>query len=166
MTPGLERLAMVIEEHEDLAEKAEAELKRVKQELLNYQIELASQMDEKGVTEFKVRRPDGTEFKVSVKDDFRVTMPADRHRAIEWLEANNLGNILKKTVTVSLGRGADPSPLQNALRALGLPFDAKDDVPWNTLTKCMKELLEEGRDFDRSCFNVFEQRVAKVKHSK
>lgn len=159
MTEGMERLAAVIEEHEELVENAEKQLKRVKEELLNYQIELAAQMDEKGITTFTTSNG----RKISVKDELRVTLLGeDRKRSTDWLEANGLGGILKKQITVSLGRGSSSSPLEEAIRALGLPFDKKDDVPWNTLSKCMRELLEEGRDFDRSCFNVFEQRMAKV----
>jgi len=164
MTEGMERLAAVIIESERAVDQAERDLASAKKQLLNYQMELAAQMDEKGVTTFTMS--DGS--KISVKDELRVTLLGeDRKRSTDALEAMGLGGILKKEVKVSLGRGSDPSPLQNAIRALGLPFEEKDDVPWNTLSKCIREYLEEeNHDFDRSCFNVFEARMAKVSKPK
>jgi hypothetical protein len=163
MTEGMERLAAVIVESEAEVERAEKALADAKRQLLNYQIELAAQMDEKGVSTFTLA--DGS--KITAVDELRVTLLKDRKKSTDALEAMGLGNILKKEVKVSLGRGADPSPLKDALRALSLPFEEKDDVPWNTLSKCLKEYeAEEGKEFDRSCFNVFEARLAKVTKSR
>lgn len=167
MTEGMERIAAAVIEAQKEVDLVEKALKKQKEELLELQMELAQQMDEKGITEFKVKNSDGSVTIIKIKDDVRGSMPAEpekRRAAAEELRAKGYGNILKPILTVSLGGGVEPShPLYGLLRSSGLPFEQKDDVHPATLSKLFRELMDEGLELDWDKFNFYQKRVATVK---
>jgi hypothetical protein len=154
-------MAAMIEEAEKWVDQYEQQLKKAKEELLKRQIELAEAMADAQCESFVST----SGLKVSVKNEFRVTLREDRGPGIAALEAGGWGGIVKNKVTVNLGRGDDIAPLKNHLLSLGLTPEIKPDVPWQTLTKLAKEIEEEGKEFPREHFNVLDRVVAKVKRA-
>ena len=104
-------------------------------------------LQEQGLQEIKLA--DGS--KVSVKKEFRATLPKDdlrRESAYQWLRDQGLGDIIKNNVTVSFGRGEDnkANQLMDLAVANGFTPQQKSDVAWNTLTALYEERVKAGLD--------------------
>ncbi len=102
---------------------------------------------EQGLSEIKLA--DGS--KVSVKKEFRATVPKDdtkRESALQWLRDQGLGDIIKNNVSVSFGKGEDDKAerLLNLAAENGFEPQQKSDVAWNTLTALYQERVEAGLD--------------------
>lgn len=112
--------------------------------------------------------------RVSVKRAIRASVPAAkddptrRARALEWLVANGHGGVVKNLVEVDLPRGSETAAANLAAELLGrgLAASHERDVHAGTLSKLVRELLEEGRSVDTTLINVFDQRVASIKRPK
>ena len=102
---------------------------------------------EQGLSEIKLA--DGS--KVSVKKEFRATVPKDdtkRENALQWLRDQGLGDIIKNNVSVSFGKGEDDKAkrLLDLAAENGYEPQQKSDVAWNTLTALYRERVEAGLD--------------------
>ena len=118
---------------------------------------------EQGLTEIKLS--DGS--KVSVKREYRATVPADevkREAALQWLRDQKLGDIIKNNVSVSFGKGEDDKAEQllNLAAENGFEPQQKSDVSWNTLTALYRERVEAGLDMPSDCFSLWIKDKTKI----
>jgi len=79
-----------------------------------------------------------------------------RQRAFDWIAARDPDtkgpgprggdnpDIIKTVITIELGRGERElaQKVEAGLRKQGIPFSTRLDVPWNTLTAFVRELVE------------------------
>ena len=118
---------------------------------------------EQGLTEIKLS--DGS--KVSVKREYRATVPADevkREAALQWLRDQKLGDIIKNNVSVSFGSGEDDKAEQllNLAAENGFQPQQKSDVAWNTLSALYREREQAGLDTPSECFNLWIKDKTKI----
>lgn len=114
------------------------------------------------------------EFKIddrttlSVKEEIRASIAGDkRDPAIQWLDKNEYGHIVKRQVIVEFPRGSNVEEFLKKLDGLisGQPASVKTNFTVHpaTLVSWVKEQLKEGVDLPSETFGIFRQRVAKVK---
>ena len=113
-------------------------------------------LSEQGLSEIKLS--DGS--KVSVKKEYRATVPQDEERkgaALQWLRDNGLGDIIKNNVSVSFGKGEDDKAEQllNLAAENGFQPQQKSDVAWNTLTALYRERDQAGLEMPTECFSLW-----------
>ena len=113
-------------------------------------------LSEQGLSEIKLS--DGS--KVSVKKEYRATVPQDEERkgaALQWLRDNGLGDIIKNNVSVSFGKGEDDKAEQllNLAAENGFQPQQKSDVAWNTLTAIYRERDQAGLEMPSECFSLW-----------
>jgi hypothetical protein len=118
---------------------------------------------EQGLSEIKLA--DGS--KVSVKKEFRATVPKDdikRESALQWLRDQGLGDIIKNNVTVSFGKGEDDKAEQLLQLAADNGFEPqqKSDVAWNTLSALYQERIEAGLDMPSDSFSLWIKDKTKI----
>ncbi len=118
---------------------------------------------EQGLKEIKLS--DGS--KVSVKKEFRATVPKDylkREAALQWLRDQGLGDIIKNDVTVSFGKGEDDKAEQLLRLAADNGFEPqqKSDVAWNTLSALYQERVEAGLDMPSDSFSLWIKDKTKI----
>jgi len=118
---------------------------------------------EQGLAEIKLA--DGS--KVSVKKEFRATVPKDdvkREAALQWLRTNGLGDIIKNNVSVTFGKGEDDKAKQllDLAAENGYEPQQKSDVSWNTLTALYRERVEAGLDMPSDCFSLWIKDKTKI----
>jgi hypothetical protein len=111
---------------------------------------------EQGLSEIKLA--DGS--KVSVKKEFRCTLPKDqvkREQAYEWLRNEKLGDIIKNNVFVTFGKGEDDKAKSLIDLAVenGYEPSQKSDVAWNTLTALYEERVKAGLDMPSDVFSLW-----------
>ena len=118
---------------------------------------------EQGLSEIKLA--DGS--KVSVRKEFRATVPKDelrREQALQWLRDQGLGDIIKNNVTVSFGKGEDDKAEQllNLAADNGFEPQQKSDVAWNTLTALYQERVQSGLDMPSESFSLWIKDKTKI----
>ena len=118
---------------------------------------------EQGLSEIKLA--DGS--KVSVKQEFRCTLPKDdvkREQAYEWLRNEKLGDIIKNNVFVTFGKGEDDKAKSLIDLAVenGYEPNQKSDVAWNTLTALYEERVKAGLDMPSDVFSLWIKDKTKI----
>ena len=118
---------------------------------------------EQGLSEIKLA--DGS--KVSVKKEFRCTLPKDeakRQAAYEWLRNEKLGDIIKNNIFVTFGKGEDDKAKQllDLAAENGFEPQQKSDVAWMTLTALFRERIEAGLDMPSDVFNTWIKDKTKI----
>lgn len=164
------------------AERLEEQLEAVKAKLSRVRDNLLPQaMIDAGMTDFKLV----TGWRIEIKDHYQCgqldDQPpkdekdeekkrplAERLAALEWLETNAAGDIVRRVVSVSLG--ADAVDLAEEIIALirhhpkgnQLQIDHRRTVPWNTLSSYAKGQLTTGHDIPLDVLGVTVRRSAKI----
>ena len=118
---------------------------------------------EQGLSEIKLA--DGS--KVSVKKEFRCTLPKDPDRrlaAYKWLRDQGLGDIIKNNVFVTFGKGEDNKAQQllDLAAENGFEPEQKSDVAWATLTALFRERIEAGLDMPSDVFSTWIKDKTKI----
>jgi len=153
---------------EDDIEELEEKLKMKKEEADQISSRVIPELlAEQGLSEIKLA--DGS--KVSVKKEFRATLPKDdlrRESAYQWLRDQGLGDIIKNNVTVSFGRGEDnkANQLMDLAVANGFTPQQKSDVAWNTLTALYEERVKAGLDMPSDVFSLWIKDKTKISRKK
>lgn len=101
---------------------------------------------------------------VQMKNVVRASIPlARRGEAMEWLEQNGHGAMIKREVSVSFGRDQQDEA-KKLMNDLSGEYDVKADsrVESSTLRAWVAEQLEAGNEVPQDLFGVFQQRQAKV----
>ena len=157
-----------LKEKEDEIAELEDKLKAKKAEADDISARVIPELlQEQGLQEIKLA--DGS--KVSVKKEFRATLPKDdlrRESAYQWLRDQGLGDIIKNNVTVSFGRGEDNKAQQllDLAVANGFQPQQKSDVAWNTLTALYEERVKAGLDMPSDVFSLWIKDKTKISRKK
>ena len=157
-----------LKEKEDEIAELEGKLKAKKAEADDISSRVIPELlQEQGLQEIKLS--DGS--KVSVKKEFRATLPKDdlrRESAYQWLRDQGLGDIIKNNVTVSFGRGEDNKAQQllDLAVANGFQPQQKSDVAWNTLTALYEERVKAGLDMPSDVFSLWIKDKTKISRKK
>jgi len=149
---------------EDEIAAIEEQLKKKKEEADHISSKVIPELlAEQGLSEIKLA--DGS--KVSVKQEFRCTLPKDetkRAQAYEWLRNEKLGDIIKNNVFVTFGKGEDDKAksLIDLAVANGYEPSQKSDVAWNTLTALYEERVKAGLDMPSDVFHLWIKDKTKI----
>ena len=159
---------VLLKKKEDEVAELEEKLKAKKEERDDIITRVIPELlAEQGLQEIKLA--DGS--KVSVKKEFRATLPKDeirREAAYQWLRDQNLGDIIKNNVTVSFGKGEDnkANQLVDLAVANGFTPQQKSDVAWNTLTALYEERVKAGLDMPSDVFSLWIKDKTKISRKK
>ena len=159
---------VLLKEKEDEIAELEDKLKAKKAEADDIGSRVIPELlSEQGLSEIKLA--DGS--KVSVKKEFRATLPKDdltREAAYQWLRDQNLGDIIKNNVSVSFGKGEDnkANQLMDLAVANGFTPQQKSDVAWNTLTALYEERVKAGLDMPSDVFHLWIKDKTKISRKK
>ena len=159
---------VLLKKKEDEVAELEEKLKAKKNERDDISSRVIPELlQEQGLSEIKLA--DGS--KVSVKKEFRATLPKDdltREAAYQWLRDQNLGDIIKNNVTVSFGKGEDnkANQLVDLAVANGFTPQQKSDVAWNTLTALYEERVKAGLDMPSDVFHLWIKDKTKISRKK
>ena len=149
---------------EDDIAAIEEQLKKKKEEADHISSKVIPELlAEQGLSEIKLA--DGS--KVSVKQEFRCTLPKDdvkREQAYEWLRNEKLGDIIKNNVFVTFGKGEDDKAKSLIDLAVenGYEPNQKSDVAWNTLTALYEERVKAGLDMPSDVFSLWIKDKTKI----
>ena len=155
---------VLLKKKEDEVAALEEKLKAKKEERDDISSRVIPELlAEQGLQEIKLA--DGS--KVSVKKEFRATLPKDeirREAAYQWLRDQNLGDIIKNNVTVSFGKGEDNKAKQllDLAQENGFEPQQKSDVAWMTLTALFRERIESGLDMPSDIFSTWIKDKTKI----
>jgi len=111
-------------------------------------------MQENGVD--TVGLPDGTKITLSKYYNFKK-----KEMAIDWLYRNGFADIVKNDISV--GSGAIPEEIINALDKTGVEYDIKQDVHPQTLKAALSRYIENGGSLPQDAFEYSIFVKAKVK---
>ena len=159
---------VLLKKKEDEVAELEEKLKAKKNERDDISSRVIPELlQEQGLSEIKLA--DGS--KVSVKKEFRATLPKDdltREAAYQWLRDQNLGDIIKNNVTVSFGKGEDnkANQLVDLAVANGFTPQQKSDVAWNTLTALYEERVKAGLAMPSDVFHLWIKDKTKISRKK
>ncbi len=155
----------------DELQKAEWLVKEKEQELAEAKIAVTD-IAEKRIPE----ATDGLEGKfelsdgrtLTVKEDIRSSIAGEKRvPAIQWLDDNEYGHIVKRELVFQFAKGDTErfEAFQKHIKKLKLPLVMKEQfsVHHATLNAWVKEQLKDGVDLPKETFGIFRQRVAKVK---
>jgi hypothetical protein len=159
---SLSEQVMKLRDLEDLIEKKELELKKIKSdlEILSGEV-IPTMMQEMNIKTMKLA--DGSA--VEVKPVYGASISTDRkEEAYNWLRSNGLGDLIKNEVTVSFGRNEDNKAIAYATLAQGQGFEPiqKLKVEPMTLKALVRERLESGQEMPSDLFNVFAGNRTKI----
>jgi hypothetical protein len=139
-------------------ERIETELTRAKAALRDVQEHrLPEAMEEVGLTEFKTEG--GLKIKVTKKVRTSIN-ERNRAAAMAWLREHGHSTLIKRSLTVLAADDAQGDELVKMLD----DYDVSDKatVPWQTLDRFVREMLEDGEDIPQETFGVYHQQKAKV----
>lgn len=144
--------------------------------------QLPSMLEEMGVSELPLA--DG--YIISIKDIIEANIPSEsaiskekdpevRQEKIDrraechaWLRANNSGAIIKKQLSVDLGKVSDEivQQVKEAILEAGFNPEQTEAVHNATLKKLLKEKMEKGDDVPFDTFSIFAGKKASIKPPK
>jgi len=131
-----------------------------KQELAKVsEMDIPDLMDEIGIDEFRLSN--GVRLTVSPYFTGKITTP----QALEWLEDNDYGDLIKGQVSIPYPKGFDQAQLKAIVmmaEQLGLRADNREEVHHSTLKAWIKEMVTKGVEFPRELFNVYVGRKTKL----
>ncbi len=145
-------------------ERLESQLKdaRERQRVI-LEDELPKAMDDLGTDEFNIPE---LKVKIKVRDKVFASVTADRRDlAMDWLEQNQAGDIIKREVAVAFGvkQMKDAEALRDRLRAEGLDCQCERNVHPSTLKAFVTRKVERGEDIPHDLFGVRVVRAAEFK---
>jgi len=143
----------------------ENQIKSKKAELQQANDSIVQLMEQRGVKEIKLMNGDA----VSFKPFFRGSITKDNETdAFEWLENNNLGDIIKNIVSIRFGKGDNEvaTDLLQDLEKQGLSPDQKRKVEPMTLNALIGEQINDGKAFPLELFSVYMGNQVKIKRGK
>lgn len=150
------RLEEEIKKQEEELKNTKAELHRVRTQVLPNMIQSAG-LSAVPLESGLIIRPEPF---------YSCTIQKDRAAgALQWLRDNGHGDIIKNQVVLSFGSGRDEEAEKWVERAKKkeVPYDQKESVHPQTLTKFLKTTAEEGGTLPEELFNTFIGTVTKVK---
>lgn len=148
-------------------EQLESQLKEKREALARIEeVDLPDLMLSLGLRDFTM--VDGA--KIKIEDVVRASISvSNRGEAFDWLTSNGHGDLIKKTVAVSLGREAPAehiTMLQDMATGLGYSTAVTDKVEPSTLSAFVRGQLAEGANIPMELFGVYQGRKAVIKQKK
>lgn len=149
---------------EDWIERQEERLKEGKKKLAKITSEeLPEAMRQAGVKEFTLSN--GAELKLDTKVRANITK-ANEADAYGWLRENGGADIIRQKFDLSFGANEDAQAEDFAakLEELGLDYNQKLNVPWNSLDafiRCEIAENDHGDDWEKM-FGVYRQTSVKI----
>jgi len=115
-------------------------------------------MAEMGLTEVTV---DG--FNVTLRSDLQISMISIK--AIDWLDENGFGGLVKTKIEVSYARDERETAIQikKMLEERGATVELKENVHWQTLKAWGRERVANGETLPSEHFDVMAFTEAKLK---
>lgn len=91
-----------------------------------------------------------------------------RNKALAWLRKNDLGDIIKTTVSVAFGKGEDKQAQQLAeqLRKRKMAAELAEAVHPQTLNKILRERFEAGKPIPQDLFSLWTGNLVEIKNGK
>ncbi len=141
-------------------DEAKAVVRRIKER------ELPNLLDEAQLGTSKIVTPNGIE--IAMKEEIRGNIPKGKEKpAHEWLEENDNGGLIKRTVTIVFSKDEEAWAAKFkrdcAQRKKPLNLEIKRGVHAGTLRSFVKECLKNGVAIPMETFGVFRQRFTSVK---
>lgn len=107
---------------------------------------------------------------LTIKEEIRASVAGEKLApAVEWLDAHDYGNIVKRNLTFEFGKDdhdkvrAFKDFIAPILREQRLVLKEKNAIHPATLVAWVKERLAEGDALPVDVFGIFRQRIARVK---
>lgn len=148
---------------ENRIKQLETDIDHAKEALRNIQEHLLPEaLLSVGMSEFKLANG----YKITVKEDVYASIRKDfMNQAVEWLDANGLGGIVKDQVAVDFGRGEfdNVAELLAFCSENGLNACEKLSVHPMTLKGTVKEMMGKGVEFPEEFFSTGPLRKAIIK---
>lgn len=97
-------------------------------------------------------------FQFSLKPFYKANIENSNPNSLQayrWLDEHGEGDIIKRTVTATLGKESEDKQkqLEEVLQVLKVDYDVRFGVPWNTLTAWLKE--RHTQYIDQQKFNAY-----------
>jgi hypothetical protein len=112
----------------------------------------------------------GNDRTLEVKEEIRASVAGEKLApAVEWLDQNDYGSIVKRTLVFEFGKDDDEKvrkfkeSIAPIIRDQRLVMKEKTAIHPQTLLAWVKERLKEGDNLPIETFGIFRQKTAKVK---
>lgn len=115
-----------------------------------------------GMSEFKLKNG----FKITVKDDVAASIKKEfTGCAVDWLDSNGFGDIVKDQIQINLARGQldAAEAIMEYCRMQGHTAEEKFSVHPQTLKAFVKEQMAHGVEFPEQYFSIYSYRKAAIK---
>ena len=156
-TVDLGRLGELLRERYEVECEIEEQEKVLKELQAKYLIinekSIPDLMNEYGLSQ--INTADG--YKITVKRYCKASIPVARKaEALQWLEDQGYGALIKHAVTVNLGKGSEDQAaiLKDILDTTGYTYSEKTEVHPQTLNSFADELISSGGKLP-DCFSVY-----------
>jgi len=164
---GLSKLIQRQMQLDTMIEDMEQSTKELKKERdILSQETIPTKMQELGINETTMK--DGS--KITVKEGFHCRIPKDKiEEAHAYLRQEDLGDIIKNTVSTSFGTGEDnmAGDLAGYIQQnYGITPDVKESVHPSTLKATLKKRHEEGLSDPDDLFGIFIRPETKITKGK
>ena len=147
---------------EDEISNAEKSVSKLKEQAKTLsQFEIPAMMEEMHITKLKLK--DGES--VEIKKIYGASIPPENQEgAFQWLRDHDLGDIIKRDVTVTFGQGEDNKASVYADLAQGQGYEPvqKIGVHPQTLKAIVRERLEAGREMPSDLFKTYAGNRTKI----
>ena len=153
----LQSLESEIEEQEKLIKKLKEQHDKLSSEII------PDILAEQGITSIKLS--DGS--MIEIRKVFSCTLPKDvnkREACYQWLRQNDLGDIVKNSVSVDFGKGEDNRAKDFFGSAVdqGLEPSQSSKVESSTLRALYRERVEAGLDMPSDLFHTYVKDQTKI----
>lgn len=162
---GLERLATYAGDIKMRVTSLEQLIYQLKGELINIERHrLPDLMHELGLKKFE----SSNGIAIKIKDTVTGNLPGDpekRDIALNWLEDNGAGELIKTTIEAKFGRGSlqQVRETEKLLEDAGIEYSAKEGIHNMTFLAFIRERLRKGEDVPFDMLGVYAFLSAEIK---
>ena len=147
---------------EDEIQNAEESISKLKEKAKTLsEYELPKMMEEMHITKLKLKDGEAVEIKKIYSGSIP---PENKEAAFTWLRDHDLGDIIKRDITVTFGQGEDNKASEYANLAQGQGYEPvqKIGVHPQTLKAVVRERLEAGREMPSDLFKTYAGNRTKI----
>jgi uncharacterized protein YeeX (DUF496 family) len=115
-------------------------------------------------------------YEAKIEDYYHAVISAEwpeerRKAALDWIEKNKLGDLIKTVITIEFGKGTTKlvRKIEAVLSEFKVPYSKQRNIAWNTLTAAIKEMYRDGRvlgDTDLATIGAYVGKIVKLKQKK
>ena len=147
---------------EDEIENAENSISKLKEKAKTLsQFEIPVMMEEMHITKLKLKDGESVEIKKVYSGSI---LPENQEGAFTWLRDHDLGDIIKRDITVTFGMGEDNKASEYANLAQGKGYEPvqKVGVHPSTLRAVVGERFKSGQEMPSDLFKTYEGNRTKI----